>query len=311
LRQYLRQSTAADVLLPLPNDLPVASATAILYGPDGDADWDPAETITHPAWALNAEAAADATSFVVTSWSTHRVPLPGEELTLSAASSPAAAPTESVVVDRVESTTVYLRDPLRLTWAASAVVQPRVMRVPLDTDDTATTGRTYRVEATVTLHSSVSANERTVYPSAIVDVVKHVPQCTLTLARLRDLYPNLFGRLSGDLSAESSDVEILRTRCWELVVNDVSRKIKPDHLYSDNDLEPPTVARMLLEMARDGRLYPEDTDRKGVVEDARGHYARTLSDALSSMGWVDVDEDQEPDDGETGQSALPRVILDL
>lgn len=311
MRQYIRKATAADVLLPLPSDLPVASATAVLYGPDGAADWDPAHSVTHPAWALADEAPAGASSLAVSTWGAYRIPQPGEELTLSDATTPAGNPTETIIVDRVSGTTLHVRDPLRLTWAASSVLQPRVLRVPLSASDTATAGRAYRLEATVTLDASVPASERTHYLTELLDCVAHVPRCTLSLTNLRSLYPNLFGRLSGDLREESSGVEALRDRCFWLVVSDISAKVKPDHIYSDSDLEAPTVARMLLELARDGRLYPEDVDRTGVVEGAYGHYMRTMDATLSSIGWVDSDEDGVPDDGETQRSVLPPIVWSL
>jgi hypothetical protein len=167
------------------------------------------------------------------------------------------------------------------------------------------------VECKVTLDASVPETERTLYLTALVDVVAHVPRCTLTVATLRALYPNLFGVLSGDLRLESSGLESLRDRCFWLVVQDVSTKVRPDHIYSDGDLESPVVARMLLEMARDGRLYPEDVDRQGVIAGQFGHYQRTLESMLASIGWVDANEDGKPDAGETSRSVLPRVVWTL
>lgn len=317
MRQYLRQSTAAEALFALPNDWPVASVSAVLYGPDGVADWDPAHTDAHPSWALaSAAAAGDESLTVATGWGTGvRVPQAGDEMTLSIPTTPGAGPTETVIVDRVDVTTplkLYLRSPLRLAWAASSVLQPRVLRVALSAADTATTGRAYRVEAAVTLHATIPAAERTVYPSPyLFDVVKHVPQCTLTVARLRESHPNLFGVLSGNLNDEQSNVEVLRDRAFGLVVADVARKIKPDFLYSDSDLEQPVIKRMMLLMAEDGRLYPEDTDRRAVVRDSRGEYQQAFDEALSSMGWIDLDDDQTPDESEQSRSLRPSVIFGL
>jgi hypothetical protein len=316
VRKYIRQSTAAEALFVLPSDYPVASVSAVLYGPDGVADWAPAHTDAHPSWALSGAAAAGDTSISVSAWGTGvRIPEAGEELTLTQATTPGAGPTESVIVDRIDATTAtkaHLRSPLRLAWASSSGVQPRILRVALATTDTATTGRLYRVEATVTLHATVPVAQRTVYPSPFLfDVVKHVPATTLSLARLREGHPNLFGVLSGDLTEEQSGVEVLLNRAFELVLVDLARRIKPDFVYSDADLEGPTIARMMLLMAEDGRLYPDDTDRRGVVKDARGEYGRAFDEALSCMGWVDLDDDQVPDENERGRSFVPHVMLGL
>lgn len=317
MRPYIKQSTAAEATFVLPTDYPVASVSAVLYDPSGTAKWSPAHTDSHPSWALaTGGAAAGDTSLIVSSWGTGvRVPQAWDELTLSIASTPGAGPTESVIVDRVDATTatkVHLRSPLRLAWVASSVLQPRVVRVALATTDTATLGRLYRVEVTVTLHSSVPVAERTVTPSPFLfDVVKHAPQCTLTLARLREMYPNLFSVLSGDLTEEQSGVETLRDRAFDLVIADLARRILPSFIYSDGDLEGPTIARMMLLMAEDGRLYPDDTDRRSVVKDARGEYNRAYEEALSAMGWVDVDGDEVPDESERRRSLVPHVICGL
>jgi hypothetical protein len=150
VRQYIRTGTAGDVLVPLPTDLPVATVEAVLYGPDGAADWTPAQSVAHPTWALTGAAAAGVESLGVTpveepeedpegnpedpeedpedpeeGWGDFRAPQPGDELTLTDPDG-FQGPTETVIARFVGSNgKLTIVNPLRLPWDEGSILQPR------------------------------------------------------------------------------------------------------------------------------------------------------------------------------------------
>jgi hypothetical protein len=309
VRAYIQKGAVADALFVLPNDNPVASVSAYVYGADG-VQIGAERTPTHPSWPLSAGASEGDDEIVVTGWGSDRVPQSNDEITISDATDPFQEETESQIVNHIGGTTIELLQSLFADWDAGAIVQPRILRVPLTAVDTATLGRLHRVAAAVTLHASVPETERVVYPSPFLfDVVNHSPACTLSLGTLRIMYPNLFGKLSGSLNSEQGGVESLRDRAFVLVLADLARKLRPDFLYSDSDLEQPTVYRMMLLMAEDGRLHPDDPDRRSVIRDSRGDYRQIFDEALSSMGWVDMDGNEKPEEGEINVSVRPRLTV--
>ena len=296
---------AGEVQCPLEQDYAVTSVSAQLYRPtDGAAMWTPAHTVTHPAWTQGAAVAAGARSLAVSTWSSSRVPKPGDVLVVDT-----GAVAERVEVESVSSLTVTLRDAL-IRAHTGASIRPAVARVPLSASDTATAGRAYRVRVTTT-YTGQSDAEATEIRDLLFDAVAHVPRRTMTVERLRGAMPSAFSREAGSYRDDDGGWGELLDAAWTGVLEDVSRRARPDAIYSDADLEQATVQRALLIRAEDGTLYGEDVDRLAAVEHHERRYREALESALSSMSWVDVDEDAVPDDAEQQRSIRPRLSLVL
>lgn len=323
MNQLVRKGSAATLKLALPlgSHIPTELA-AQLYGEDGTAQWvdeagDPEpKTLDPEYYELTGTEEYPAGSRELHFDATHarRIPRVGDELFLALGSADPAAqeatPRETVVVVDVRDDVMVLREGTVSAWAVGTRAYQRVVRVALTTDDTATCGRNLRLELLCTF-GGLEEEDQTDVVEVLLDVVLHKPQNALGMERLQSSYPNIFARLASNPRESSGGVEAQLRSAFDLVLEDVSRKLPPDQVYSDQQLEPVTIAKLLWLRAVDGSLEPKNPDRETLKSGQLTFYRQTFEEFLGSIRWVDRDEDATPDDGETNQSCVPRVVFDF
>jgi hypothetical protein len=310
VNHLIKKATIATVRVPLPENAPVASAAAALYDRNGDAV--ASFTDTTPAvysYALKTSAPSAGDRTITIDWSTSPVLEVGDELFIADLTAPIKGPLESVVIKSITGEVLTLEKPLVFGWDIGDLVHTHFIDVDLNATDTASLGRNFRLELTLTL-TDRPAGKNKLYKMALIDVVNHLPGNTLTVAELRRRLPSTFSELAGSLDKDDSGFDTLIEEAFRITLRDVNRKVAPDLVMSDDGYKDVTLQKVLELMAEDGRFLKQEVDRLEVIETYKGNYVAEMDAMLGSVGWVDSDQDGAVEDGEERASLHQRVTMD-
>lgn len=310
MNQLVLKDTAAALRVPFPAETVPASYTVSVYDSDGDAltGWDAAAG-TVVSYATTASAAEGDKSIAV-NWNSQRQLQAGEPAFLALAASPNLSVRESVTVDRVSGTTVYLTEQLENAWASGSKLYPAFFIADVGASLLDTASRNLRIKIVVT-YSDLSGGEATGTFDRLFDVVVHVPTNPVSSQVLEVEDHALWMILYGQYRGEKEGVERRINAAWEGVLDSVWPRLKPDRVLSDDQFRRSVVAYLRLRTAVSGRVPHGSIDVADYQDIARTEWDAARQDLLACIAALDVDEDEVVDSDETNRSAIRRIIRRL
>ena len=305
MNQLLLENVADNVVCELPlgpwPGLPPSEVDATAYDSTG-ADLEITATQTVASVVLDGAITAGDLTFTVTTWGSIRVPQPGDELLVAAASDPDKAVRERTTVKSVSGLVATVVESFESGHASGSKVYPTTQRVTIAAEDTATKGRDYRVHLSVVL-SGAATGDAAQTSETLFDVVAQIPRRTLTEAGIKRRSPVLFNDLSGWSQFTGGGWGAALGAAWDLVLDDVwSRGMPVDYLVAVTQLEEATYWRLCALASEEVR--PAGWDAQAWSENCDAKYKAAIRQVFSRIEWADWDQDMKPTPSEQNQAVL-------
>lgn len=301
-------SKAAVLRMSFEEDFAISSVSASFYR-SGSATsvWDKA--ISLPTYATTTGSAIGDKSLAFEASGSSRIPQRNDRFLVADATQPNENPRESITVVSSSATLLSLAESLKSAHASGSRIFPQFVDIALSSADLSALGRGCRVEAELVL-SDLGEGENSRTLSAQFDVVRHVPTNTLSIAKLRTREPNTFSTLNGNRKSDDSNLDLILSIAFDEVLFDISRYVRPDLVFSDDQLEPMTLAKLKCILADDGSLMKSETDRLGVIKRMKEDYTFVLNEFLKSIPSIDSNDDGAISSEEAARiSVRPKIRL--